>query len=250
MLLEPKWFGEAGDTAKFVQDAADRIGGREGDAYYFLVASSKDVICGCEDQPKLSLERVERGYDAVEQIYGVSMYNLNQLAYLTLHLGKTDIILADQIFQRIGTQWTKYSWGNEKFFGQTKDWVRQMVPVVEKNRAREVEAQANLKTPKGARYQVRIEKAYKEMLRDCVRSDGASVTDWEGQFETLIRVGANGSAEDGGINSMGPVVVCMNRKMLSSHEDRSSLFPRPPKKSYWVRIDLDWAEFAPADAER
>ena len=44
-----------GDTAKFMQVSADHIGGKEGDAYYFLVASSKDVICGCGDQqPKLA----------------------------------------------------------------------------------------------------------------------------------------------------------------------------------------------------
>lgn len=250
MLLEPKWVGETGDTAKFLQDAADRIGGKEGDAYYFLVASSKDVICGCEDQPRLSLERIERGYDAVERMYGVSMVNLNQLAYLTLHVGRPDIILADQIMQRIGVQWTKYSWDNEKSFEQTKDWVRQMVPAVKENSAREQEAQANSKLPEGARYQVSIEKAYKEMLRDCVRSDGGGVSQWEGEFETLIRVGANGSVEIGRVSSTGPVVTCLYRKMRPSFEDKSPLFPVPPKGSYWVRIDLDWGQFAPTAAER
>jgi hypothetical protein len=250
MLLEPRWFGEPGDTAKFLQETADGIGGKEGDAYYFLVASSKDVICGCQDQAKLSLERVERGYDAVERMYGLSMHNLNQLAYLTLHLGRHDIILADQIFQRIGTQWTKYSWDDEKDFEQTKNWVRQMVPVMKEILAQEEQAQANSKTAEGARYQVSIEKAYKEMLRECVRSDGGAVNEWEGEFETLVRVGENGSLENGRINSAGPVVVCVYRKMRSSHEDKSPLFPLPPKGSYWVRIDLDWGEFAPAAAER
>ena len=251
MLLEPKWFGGPGDTAKFLQDAADHIGGKEGDAYYFLVASDKGVVCGCEDQPKLSLDRVERGYDAVEQIYGVSMTNLNQLAYLTLHLGnKPDIILADKTFQRIDTQWTKYTWDDEKTFEQTKTWVRQMVPLMKEVMAEEGEAQANSKTPDGARYQLSIEKAYKEMLYECVRSDGGGVSQWEGEFESLIRVGANGSVEEGRLNDRGPVVVCMYKKMHSSHEDKSPLFPPPPTGSYWVQIDLDWGEFAPAAAER
>lgn len=250
MLLEPQWFGEPGDTAKFLQDAADRIGGKEGDAYYFLVASSKDVICGCQDQPKLSLERVKRGYDAVEQKYGVSMYNLNQLAYLTLRLGKPDIILADQIFQRIGDQWTKYSWGDEKGFEETKNWVRQMVPVTKETLAREEEAQANSKTPDGSQYQVSIEKAYRQLVRDCAQSDGAGVTQWAGEFESLIRVSANGSVEEGRLKDMGPVVMCLYTKMRSSHETDSPLFPVPPKGSYWVRIDLDWGEFATAAGER
>jgi hypothetical protein len=250
MLLEPKWFGEPGDTAKFLQDASDRTGGKEGDAYYFLVASSKDVICGCEDQPKLSLDRVERGYDAVEQMYGVSMPNLNQLAYLTLHLGRPDIILADKTFERIGAQWTKYTWNDEKNFEQTRSWVRQMVPVAKEVLAQEQESLANSKTPEGAQYQVSIEKIYKEMLGDCVRSDGGDIKLWEGNFETLIRVGANGSVETDRFNDAGPVVACVYKKMHSSHEEKTPLFPVPPKGSYWVRIDLDWGEFAPVAAER
>jgi len=250
MLLEPKWFGEPGETAKFLQESADRIGGREGDAYYFLVASSKDVICGCEDQPELSLDRIERGYDAVEQLYGVSMINLNQLAFLTLRVGKLDIVLADKTFQRIGREWSKYSWGDEKIFEQTKDWVQQTLPVAKEILAREEEALANSKTAEGGRYQVSMEAAYKGLIRDCVRSDGAGVPQWEGQFESLIRVGASGAVEDDKINSMGPVVNCLFRKMQSSREEKSPLFPVPPKGSYWVRIDADWTEFASAAAER
>lgn len=252
MLLEPKWFGEPGDTAKFLQDSADRIGGKEGDAYYFLVASSKDVICGCQDQPKLSLDRIERGYDAVEQLYGVSMLNLNQLASLALSVNphRYDAILADKTFQRIGAEWSKYSWDDEKTFDRMKNWARQMVPVMKEFLAQEEEAQANLKTPEGARYQPGVEKAYKELVRDCARSNSEGVDQWEGEFETLIRVGANGSVEDGRLNDAGPVVTCLFNKMRSSREDRSALFPVPPKGSYWVRIDLDWADFAPVAAER
>ena len=250
MLLEPKWFGDPGDTAKFLQESADRIGGKQGDAYYFLVASSKDVICGCEDQPKLSLERIERGYSALEELYGVSMYNLNQLAFLTLHVPQSDVTLADQTLQRIGTQWTKYSWGDEETFAQTKDWIRQMLPIMKQNLARKAEAEANAKTPEGARYEAGAEKAYRDLLRDCVRSDGGEVREWDGAFETLIEVAANGSVQDANINSMGPVVRCMLTKMRTSHETKTPLFSAPPKDFYWVRIELDWAEFAPQAAER
>lgn len=251
MLLEPKWFGEEGDTAKFVQDEADRIGGKEGDAYYFQLASTKDVICGCEDQPKLSLERVERGYGAVEQMFGVSMFNLNQLAFLTVHLGnKPDVLLADQTLERIGTQWTKYSWGDERTFAQTKDWVRQVVQPAKQRLALEGEAEANAKTPEGARYQASMEKAYKDMLRECLRSDSPGISQWEGQFELLIRMRANGSVEDINWTSTGPRIQCPFTKMRASYETKAPMFPAPPKGSYWVRIDLDWSEFAPEAAQR
>lgn len=245
MLLEPKWSGEVGDTAKFMEKVADQMGGEKGDAFYFQVASSKDVICGCEDQPQLSLERIERGYLAVEKEYGVSLLNLNRLGYLTLHVGGTDVALADKTLQRIGAQWDKATWGSQKAFEQTKSWASQVLPMVLANKAKEEQAQANSQTPEGARYHVAFEKSYREMLRDCVQSDGAAVSSWQGKFETLARVGANGSFEDGGINSMGPVVQCIYQKMRSSLEDKSPLFPAPPKGSYWVRIDFDWSELAP-----
>lgn len=88
-----------------------------------------------------------------------------------------------------------YSSDNEKYFEQTKSWVRQNVPVMKEFLAEEGEAQANSKTPEGARYQASIEKSYKEMMRDCVHSDGGEVHQWDGEFETLIRVGTNGSVE-------------------------------------------------------
>jgi hypothetical protein len=185
-------------------------------------------------------------------MYGVSMLNLNQLANLALSVnpGRSDVLLADKTFQRIGTEWTKYSWDDEKSFERSKNWARQMIPVIKEFLAEEEEAQANLKTPEGARYQVGMQKAYEEMLRDCVRSDGSGVDQWEGEFETLIRVGPNGSVEQGRVNDSGPVISCLYKKMSSSRDAKSPLFPLPPKGSYWVRIDFDWREFAPAGAER
>ena len=249
MLLEPKWFGKPGDTEKFLREVADHIGGEKGDAFYFQVASSKDVLCGCQDQPHLSLERIERGYEAVEKQYGVSMLNLNRLAYLTLYAGTADLILANKAFTRIGMQWDEDTW-DQKNFERTKSWTTQMLPFALTNKTREEEAKANLQTPEGARYQAVFEKAYKQMLRECSQRDGSGVSQWEGTFESVIRVGANGAAEDGGINSMGPIVMCMNKKMRASHDEHSPLFPVPPKGSYWVKIDLDWAEFAPVSAAK
>jgi hypothetical protein len=250
MLLEPKWFGDPGDTEKFMEDVADRIGGEKGDAFYFQVASSSDVICGCDNQPQLSLERIERGYEAVEKQYGVSMLNLNRLAYMTLHDGKADVVVADKTFTRIGTQWDQDTWDDQRDFQQMKSWTAQMLPIILADQVKEKEAAANMQTPEGARYQVSFEKAYKEMLHACVQSDGGGVSDWAGKFETLVRVGANGAFEDGGISCMGPVVACVYKKMRSSYDQKSPLFPAPPKASYWVRIDLDWADFAPVSASK
>ena len=90
LFLLPKWHGAAGDTEKFVQEIADRIGGDKGDILYFQIAAADYVICGCddEDDPKLSWERIKRGFEASEKHYGVSM--LNRIAYLASHFGERD----------------------------------------------------------------------------------------------------------------------------------------------------------------
>jgi hypothetical protein len=244
-LLLPKWSGAPGDTEKFVQEIADHIGGEQGDIFYFQVASSNDLICGCQDQPDFSWERIKRGYEASEKQYGLSMLNLNRMADLAVHYGDTDPIFADQAFTRIGDQWDEEVWKSERDFRATKSWATQMVPITIASRAKEAAAQDNLRTPEGARYQLAFEKAYRELLNQCVRSDGANVDEWKGKFETMIRVGDNGFVEDGGLRSAGPVVMCIYQKMRASHDQKSPLFPPPPKPSYWVRVDLDWSEFAP-----
>jgi hypothetical protein len=38
--------------------------------------------------------------------------------------------------------------------------------------------------------------------------------------------------------------------MVASRNEKSLLFPVPPKESYWVRTDLDWADFAPVAATK
>jgi hypothetical protein len=40
-------------------------------------------MCACEDDAHLSLARIERGFEASEKQYGVSILNLNRIAFLT-----------------------------------------------------------------------------------------------------------------------------------------------------------------------
>jgi len=250
MLLEPKWFGEEGDTEKFMQRVADNIGSEKGDAFYFHVASSNDIVCGCEHQPRLSLERIERGFEAVEKLYGASMLNLNRMAYLTIYAGKTDIPYGDKIFKRIGTEWDRATWDDQKSFEQARNWVSQLAPTIAKAQAKEEEARANVKTPEGAQYMLGFQKTYRDMFRDCAHSDGGTVMLWESKFDSLIQVGGNGSYEGGGMQLNGPLADCMNRKFTSSWQNKSPLFPVPPRPSYVVVIQMDLADFAPVAAEK
>jgi len=243
--LLPKWSGEPGDTEKFVQEIADRIGGDKGDILYFQVASANYVICGCHDNPDLSWDRIKRGFEASEKRYGVSMLNLNRIAYLASYFGEHDPLYADKILARIGDQWDETTWGSKKDFERVKQWISAVAPMAAQERVIEEQAEANEQTPEGARYKAAFEKTYLELLQNCVLTDGGSVTQWEGKFRTLTNLGANGTIEKFGIQSMGPVVTCLGKKLQTFQQEKTTAFPAPPHAPYWIELHLDWAKFAP-----
>lgn len=247
--LLPKQSGDPGDTEKFTQEIADQIGRDQGDALYFQVASADYVICGCEDNPHLSLQRIERGFEASEKLYGVSMLNLNRMAYLASHFGGGDAILADKTLTRIGEQWDPQTWGDKQEFQAVKQSAAYAAPATVKLRALEAAAEANLQTPEGLRYQASFEKTYRGFVQDCVRTDGASVQTWQGKFEVLISIGAKGTVEENRVYSIGPVVACLYQKLHMLQQEQAAPFPPPPHAPYWVRLDLDWADFAPVAAK-
>jgi Domain of unknown function (DUF4034) len=247
--LLPKWGGEEGATEKFTQDVADRVGGEQGDALYFEVASADYVICGCGDNPKMSWERIEKGFEASEKQYGVSMLNLNRLAYLATHFGRTYPIVADKVLTRIGEQWDEETWDTQQNFEDVKKWAAYTKPLAEKLYAMESAADANMKTSAGPRYKASFEKTYLGLLQECARTDGSGIDKWEGKFKVLTSVGAKGKVEESKIYSMGPVVDCLDNKMQALRLAKKSLFPPPPQAPYWVRLDLDWADFAPVAAK-
>jgi Domain of unknown function (DUF4034) len=248
-FLLPKWHGEVGDTEKFVQEIADRIGGEKGDILYFQVAAADYVICGCDNNPELSWDRIKRGFEASEKHYGVSMLNLNRIAYLASYFGERDPIYADKILTRIGDQWDVETWGRQEDFEKIKQWVSAVAPMAAEVRVIEATAAANEQSPEGARYKVVFEKTYREVLQQCVRTDGESVTQWGGKFKTLTNLGAKGTVDAIQIQSMGPVVNCLGKKLYGFKEENGTPFPPPPQAPYWIELRLDWADFAPASSQ-
>ena len=215
---------------------------------YFQVAAADYVICGCEGNPELSWDRIKRGFEASEKRYGVSMLNLNRIAYLASYFGERDPLYADKIFTRIGEQWDEKTWGSKQEFEKIKQWTSAVAPAAAQEHAIEEAAKSDEQTPEGARYKAAFEKTYRELLQNCVLTDGGSVTQWEGKFKTLTNLSANGAVEQFAIQSMGPVVTCLGKRLQASQQEKATLFPPPPHAAYWVELRLDWAEFAPVAA--
>lgn len=234
--LQPKWGGEKGDTERFVAQIADRVGGDEGDALYFQAAVG--LICGCEDEPQFSWPRIVKGFHSSERLYGDSLRKLNQIAFLASE--NKDAVVADEALSRIGDQWDEGVWqGKHEDFLNIKRWAASIGPMQAKQNEMESNASANLKTPEGIRYKAAFEQKYRKIIASCMKTGG----DFPGSFETLTGVGAKGTIEEVRIYWNGVAAVCMYQRLLTLKQKQAKAFSAPPKTPYWIRLDLNEADF-------
>ena len=111
--LLPKWYGKSGDTERYAAEVADRIGGAEGDAVYFQIAAAINC-CKRAQVAALSWPRVQQGFAAIESLYGSTSHERNVLAFLALRSG--DAPTAQQLFTRIGNDWSESVWKTKAAF--------------------------------------------------------------------------------------------------------------------------------------
>ena len=115
--LLPKWYGEPGDTERFVAKVADQIGGIDGDATYFFVAElllTDGEKCTPCQPPTLSWQRIRRGYAAIEHLYGTNNFEKN--AYALMAMLAKDRETARQAFEIIGDNWNPEVWETRRRF--------------------------------------------------------------------------------------------------------------------------------------
>jgi hypothetical protein len=111
--LLPKWYGRSGDTEQYAAEVADRIGGDEGDAVYFQIAAAINC-CKRTQAQALSWPRVQRGFAAIESLYGSTNHQRNVMAFLAVRSG--DSATAQQMFARIGNDWSESVWKSKAAF--------------------------------------------------------------------------------------------------------------------------------------
>lgn len=125
--LEPKWYGQAGETEAFADEAAMRLGGERGEIAYFDIASQ--MICTCESEKppfpiKLSWPKAQRGFEAMTRLYGGSKQNFNDYALMAYAAG--DKAAADEAFAKIGEEWSERTWWKQDYFKDAKAWAAGM----------------------------------------------------------------------------------------------------------------------------
>jgi len=230
----PKWGGEEGEVAKFMQKTADQIGGEAGDNLYFRVAGT--VVCGCQTDQQLHLSwtRIQKGFAAVEKQNGPSLVNWNLLAHMAESFRDPEV--ADNAFAQIGDQWSEDIWQNFSDFESAKQWAKQMEPILARNRAAEAPAESNLRTPEGQRYNAVFADQIHTWMQPCVDElKGSNL----GNFELLIKVGKEGTIEEITGGGHSPLMSCLGQKINDFRLSKQSVFPPPPQPDYWVRYDFD-----------
>jgi len=111
--LLTKWYGKPGESERYAEEVADQAGGNEGDAAYFLIAAGLNC-CRATQAPALSWPRVQKGFSALDQLWGSTNYQRNVMAYLALRAGDTET--AQQMFERIGNDWDENVWKTKALF--------------------------------------------------------------------------------------------------------------------------------------
>ncbi len=230
--LLPKWGGEEGEMAAFAAQAADRLGGKRGDMIYYQIGTF--VNCACDNHSELngmSWPRIKSGYAAVEELYGESLFNLNQLASLAGVVG--DPIYANELFERVGENWDAATWHEKKAYDQVREWAKwsaetKAIEAALKN------ANDNSQTPEGRAFDKKIAQTfaanYGTTVSECLKSTGEPFLM---PFDLAMQVGAKGTIEKAYVSVITSTSNCVEAKV------QPGAFPVPPRPSYWVKVHFN-----------
>lgn len=121
-FLQTKWYGKEGEVEAYAAEVADRIGSSKGDIVYFEITSLLGCQCDAEANAmqNMSWQRIKRGYEALEQEYGVSELKRNRFASMAVKAG--DKPAARDTIAQIGAQWDKSVWVSSDRFESAKNW--------------------------------------------------------------------------------------------------------------------------------
>ena len=229
----PQWYGERGDAAKFAEESANHIGGQRGDILYFQIA--KNLVCTCEDPEvlRMSWERIQRGFAALEVTWGPSPYNLNPFGLIAARFN--DPVVANEIIKRIGNNWDSGVWGSEKYFEQIKEWATNVGPLEERSRAVMREAAANEKEPGGTNYKSLVAARFSQLVQTCLQTANADTT----KFVFMLMVGKDGTPQTGWFPITTGMTECIMKQLMTAQVKKDAIFPAPPKDSYWLKLEMD-----------
>ena len=122
--LLPRWYGAKGDWERFAAEAADHIGGPEGDAMYArIVWSLWEYHENMFKDTAASWERTSRGYQHLLRTYPHSLELQSQYAILAAQAENR--AQARLMFDRMGPRIDPAVWYSRERFVGVRDWAMQ-----------------------------------------------------------------------------------------------------------------------------
>ncbi|HEY2915114.1 MAG TPA: hypothetical protein VGK21_17230 [Candidatus Angelobacter sp.] len=226
--LMPKWRGKEGDVEKFVEDSANKVGGKPGDILYWQITQSIIGDLGNAVQ-HLSWSRAMVGYQALVAQYGVTSAGQNQLAQMAARFG--DYMVTDESMTQIGDHWDPGTWGTKEYFDKVKMWARDSAVPFRKIMDAYKAVTANVATPEGQRYDSVIAQEFSGRYMRAVKDCNAGAN---GPAPTLLilQVSKSGSVQQMLVVPEAASDACLRPKLAKA------AFTPPPKPDYWVRISL------------
>jgi len=228
--LMPKWRGKAGDVEKFVEDSANKAGGKAGDILYWQITQS---IIGDRELGNivqhLSWSRAMLGYQALVAQYGVTQVGQNQLAQTAARFG--DYMVTDETMTQIGDRWDAGTWGTKDYFDKVKTWARDSAVPFRKIMDAYKAVTANVATLQGQKYDSVIAQEFSSHYLRAVKDCSAAAS---GPAPTLLilQVSKSGSLQQMLVVPETASDTCLRPKLAKA------AFTPPPKPDYWVRVSL------------
>ncbi len=133
-FLLPRWYGDDGDSEKFVREAADRVGGTEGSVIYYYVFSYLTRFYKddgrFESKVSASWPRLKQGFVDLDRLYHVTYSTVNLHAKMAYAAG--DKNEARVAFERIDINWDEGVWDSREKFESAKTWAAPLVPAADR----------------------------------------------------------------------------------------------------------------------
>jgi hypothetical protein len=122
VYLKPKWFGKKGDVKKFAEEVINTLGGKEAYRIYYLIATEQAMTYGFDlflKETELSWEKIIKGYDASQELYGFRVGRLN--FFCNMALKAKDYKTVRKAMKEIGDNISLDVWGSTEYYNKMKE---------------------------------------------------------------------------------------------------------------------------------
>ena len=228
--LQPRWYGAEGDSEKYAEAIANKIGGDEGAIDYFRLAYNLNCV-GCAESKaafsRMSWPKIQQGYAALEQRYGLSKLWLN--AYARLAVLAEDHLAANQAFLRIGPNWDQSVWIQKSYFDSSRSWA--LAPPTEfVNLWNDADNSAKLDGGRSYLQKAQTDFTRKNALalqqcRQLIKEDTE-------RFDVVLKLNQNGEVQETAVWPPTRLSGCVVPKLA-----RQAIAP-PPNPPFWMILSF------------